>query len=118
MPGLSQGGRASHREARSLKVRPVVEQSTHNLPKNTNKNIKKNWASHRDARPLTERMGFSKGGQASHRKAGPLTGRPGLSQGGWASHREAGPLTGRPGLSQGDWASHRESGPLTGRLGL
>ena len=41
----------------------------------------------------------SQGDWASHREAGPLTRRQGLSKGGWASHREAGPLTGRPGLS-------------------
>ena len=61
---------------------------------------------------------LSKGGLASHRRARPLTGKPGFSQGGRASHREAGLLTGRPCLQQEGRASHRESGPLTESLCL
>ena len=79
-PGLSQGGRISHREAGPLTGRQVLN---------------------REAWPLTERKGRSDGGRASYREAGPLTVRLGLSQGGRTYHREAGPLTGRPGLSQG-----------------
>ena len=76
-PVSSQGGRASHREAKTLT---------------------KSRASHREAVPLTEKEGLSQEGWASNREAGFLTGRPALSQGGQASHREAGPLTGRLGL--------------------
>ena len=68
--GLSQGDRASYREAV-----PLIGMLS--LSKG--------------------RPGPSHGGQAAHREAGPFTGRQGLSQGGKASHREARPLTGMPG---------------------
>ena len=94
---LSQGGRASHREAGPLTGRLGLSH--------------RGKASHR-------RPGLLQGALASHREAWPLTGRVSLSQKGRASHREAEPRTGRQGLSQGGRASHREAGPLTGRLGL
>ena len=88
-PGLSQGGRASHREARPLSGRSGLS-----------------WG---QTGPLTGRPGSSLGGQSANRETRPLTGRPSLS-------KKAGPLIERPCLSQGGRASHREAGPLTRRL--
>ena len=62
---LSQGGRASYREAGPLTERPCLSLAGR--------------ASHREAVPLTKRKaGLLQGGWASHREAGCLTGRPGL----------------------------------------
>ena len=58
--------------------------------------LKKSWASHREAGPLTGKPGLSQGGRAFHKEAGPFT-EAVPSLGGRASHREAGPLAGRPG---------------------
>ena len=74
-PGLSNGGRASHREARLLTGRPGLSQG--------------GLASHREAGPLTGTPGLSQGGPASRREVPILKGTLGFSKGGWASHREA-----------------------------
>ena len=81
-------------------------------------------ATHREARPLTGRLGLLHGGRAFHREARPPIARPSLSQVGRASDKkaglsqEAGPLTDRPSLSQGGKASDKKAEPLTGRPGL
>ena len=77
--GLSQGGRASHREALPLTVMASHSEA---------EPYKGRPASNREAEPLTERPGLSKGHP-------PLTGRPDLSQGGQAAYRQVGLLTGR-----------------------
>ena len=65
-PGLSQGGRASHREEGPLTVRPGLLQGGR--------------AYYREAGRVTGRQSLSKAGRASYREVWPLTGRPGLSQ--------------------------------------
>ena len=66
--------------------------------------LQRGWASHRESGPLTGRLD-------PHREARPLTerlgGRPGFLKGGRVSPREAGPLKGRPGLSLEVLASNR-----------
>ena len=63
--GLSQGGRASHREAGLLTGRPGLLQGGRSSP--------------REAGPLTGRLGPLQGGLACHTEAGPITGRLGLT---------------------------------------
>ena len=63
---LSQGSRASHREAGPRTGRKGLSQGRS--------------ASNREAGPLTGRSGCSEGGQASYKEAGPLTRRLGLSE--------------------------------------
>ena len=62
-PRLSEGGRASQREARPLTGRPGLSQGDRVF--------------NREAGPLTGRQGLSQGGWAYYRDAGPLRGRPG-----------------------------------------
>ena len=111
--------KASHREAISLlglpgpSDRPLIEISGLSQRPSL---LQKDWASYREGRPLTERMGLYQRGRVHHRedrhpsgKEGPLTGCHAFSQRGPAYHFGVASPSGR--------VPHREAGPVTMRQG-